>query len=282
MSDRYKPYVLKYDILQENLSSGQALLIVVLVIVVALTVGLSVAVRTTTNLRISSENESSEKAFSAAEAGIEQALVNNSSIPSTLIGTNASYETDVAVLSGQSIILNNDSLVLKDEPVDLWLSTYPTYSSSWSGNLTINWGALSDSCNASESLNTKSALEVIVISGTVANPITTTYLIDPCSARSSSNNFEFISVAGNTINGRTFANKKSITINSGLIVRIIPLYAGSIIAVEKGSADPNIPGQGIVITSTGQSGDTVRKIVTYRSYPKLPIELFPFVYFGPK
>ena len=53
---------------------GQALLIVLLVMTVALTVGLSVATRTIVNVRITTQEEQSQRAFSAAEAGIEETL----------------------------------------------------------------------------------------------------------------------------------------------------------------------------------------------------------------
>src|SRR5690242_8662448 len=54
--------------------AGQALLIVVLVMVIALTVGLSLASRSITNLRNSTDEANSQAAFSAAEAGVEQAV----------------------------------------------------------------------------------------------------------------------------------------------------------------------------------------------------------------
>lgn len=54
--------------------NGQALLIIVLVMAVALTVGLAVISRSVTDIRISSQEEESARVFSAAEAGIENAL----------------------------------------------------------------------------------------------------------------------------------------------------------------------------------------------------------------
>lgn len=263
-------------------SSGQALLIVVLVVVVALTVGLSVALRTITTLRIANENESSERAFSAAEAGIEETLVTNTSVPNTQLENDTSYKTDISALSGSEINLNNDSAVLKNEPVDVWLSTYPSFTSPWSGNLSINWGNASDECNPNEARNSMAGLELIVVNGSVANPLIESHLLDPCSSRASNNQFEFISTPGDNINGRKFAYKKVISISGGLIMRVIPLYSDTNIAVKIGSTDPNLPSQGSVITSTGSSGGTVRKIVTYQSNPKLPAELFPFVFFLPK
>lgn len=54
--------------------SGQILILVLLVVVVALAVGLSVASRNLTNLRTSTQTEQSQRAFSAAEGGVEDVL----------------------------------------------------------------------------------------------------------------------------------------------------------------------------------------------------------------
>lgn len=282
MANRFLRSLLGGSINKMDCQRGQALLIVVLVIVVALTVGLSISLRTTTNLRIANESESSERAFTAAEAGIERALVSNLSIPNTTFENNTFYQTDVSTLSGPSFNLNNGFIVRKDQAVDVWLSNYSDYTSRWSGNLDVNWGSAGDTCSPSESSNTQAALEVVVASGTLANPVSASYLLDPCSSRSSNNNFDYISTAGDTINGITYASKYTIPINSGLIMRIIPLYAETLIGVQKGASDPNLPGQGTLYTSTGTSENTTRKIVSFRGYPKLPTELFPFVFFVPK
>lgn len=53
---------------------GQALLIILLVMAVVLTVGLSVISRSVTDVRLSQQEEESARAFSVAEAGIEEAL----------------------------------------------------------------------------------------------------------------------------------------------------------------------------------------------------------------
>lgn len=54
--------------------SGQVLILVLLIVVVALSVGLSVASRNITSLRTSTQTEQSQRAFSAAEGGIEDVL----------------------------------------------------------------------------------------------------------------------------------------------------------------------------------------------------------------
>src|SRR3989344_3152201 len=55
--------------------SGQALLIVVLSLAVVLTVVLSILARSVTDIKLSTGSEESLRAFSAAEAGIERALI---------------------------------------------------------------------------------------------------------------------------------------------------------------------------------------------------------------
>ncbi len=154
---------------RNNLQSGQGLLIVILVMVIALTLGLSIAARTTSNIRTSSEGENSERAFSAAEAGIELSSTSSSPISSSL-PNNTTYTTTIALLSGNAINLNNGTIILKDDPVDVWLSTYPSYASPWTGTLDINWGNAADVCDPNESNNSQAALEVVVISGSIAAP----------------------------------------------------------------------------------------------------------------
>lgn len=263
---------------------GQILLIVVLVMVTALTIGLSVAARTITNTKTSQEAENSEKAFSAAEAGIEQSLTNNTSYSGTFTN-NTNYKTTVTTLSGTAFALNNGSPVLKDDSIDVWLSSYPGYVNPWSGIITLYWGQTTDACTNAETTNTAAALEIIAVTGTKANPQTSRYAVDPCSQRSLSNKLEYISPGGGSVGGKTYSYKKTLTISSGLFVRVIPLYNSVNIAVT-GCDGANVscsplPSQGTIITSVGTSDTTQRKLVSYRHYPKLPTEIFPYSFFAP-
>ena len=264
---------------------GQILLIVVLVMVTALTIGLSVAARSITNTRTSQEAQNSEKAFSAAEAGVEQSLTNSNNVSGSFTN-NSTYKTTVTTISGISFPLNNGSPILKDDSLDLWLSTYPGYTNPWSGNITLYWGQPSDSCTNAETTGTLAALELVVLSGTKATPQVTRYALDPCSQRSLSNKFEFITPGGGTVGSVAYPYKKTITVTSGLFVRIIPLYGTTVIGVKGCDAsDTNcaaLPSQGTVIEAVGTSDTTQRKLVSYRHYPKLPTELFPYSFFAPQ
>jgi len=254
---------------------GQILLIVILVMVVTLTVGLSVVSRTITNLRTTKEDETSQKAFSAAEAGVEQ-IINSSNTAITGSLTNdSSFSTTRISTASTFVPLNGANPIPKNDGADVWLSTYPTYASLFTGTVTVYWGQSNELCSDTSS-NTQAALEIVVISGSVAAPVTTHYALDPCSARASVNNFTSTTPPG-TVNGQTYPHSYQLSITSGLIMRVIPLYSSAVVVVNGSSS---LPIQGEKIESTGTSGTTKRKIVVTKSYPKLPIELFPSLIFS--
>ena len=249
--------------LDNNSQKGQALIIVVLVLVTALTIGLSVATRSVTNTRLSTEEEQSKKAFSAAEAGIERTLKSNSyseGLFSGSGGSNASFSASVSPVSGDFII-NEGSPVPKNEGVDIWLSQYPDYASPTDGTLTVYWGTTSDGCS-------DAAMEIVVISGPLATPVTSHFAYDPCAARVGSNGFSLIASSQATVGNKTFYFNKDIPVTSGLIARVVPLYSNTPIGA-RGDSDSPLPQQGSLIESTGVSGDTQRKIKVFRGYPKV-------------
>lgn len=253
---------------------GQALLIVILVMVVSLTIGLSVASRSVVNLRTSTEEENSQRAFSAAEAGIEQALKTGQGVSvGQELGNNASIkEVDIGEVSGTEFVLNAGNNVEKDQGIDLGLSRdYPGYATSQNiNNLFIYWGSQGDSCPNS------AAIEFIVFSGASRSPQSTRYVYDPCSR---GNNFSSAQTGSYIISGKTFKYRALIgNINNGLIARVVPLYANTPIGIN---SDTSLSPQGKVIQSTGASGGTERKITYFKGYPQLPVEFFQYILFSP-
>lgn len=250
---------------------GQVLLVVVLTMVVALTVGLSLASRTVTSVRNGAEDTNSKKAFSAAEAGIEQSLKSGLEISNQQIDNETSIkEVTIDNNYGRSIFLLNDGNPLpKNDGADVWLSTYPDYSDPrLTGTLQIYWGD-----NASACLN--AALEVAIISGTRTSPMLERYALDPCTTRG--NSFDSPSGNGGTILGHTFHESIAISVTNGLIARIVPYYFGTPVAVVAKDAQGNtlqLPSQGRLITSVGVSKDTQRKISYFQGYNEIPSELY--------
>lgn len=280
--------------------AGQAVLIIVLILVVGLTVGLAVASRSITNVRISTEEENSQRAFSAAEAGIEKALKTTCPPTCTLDSqfssdTNASFSTTISNIQGDTMVINGGSTVVRDDGIDIWLVDHdpttkvPIYTTPWLGKLTVYWGNIADTeCNTA-------AIEIVVISNTTALPKSTRYAYDPCLARRSVNNLSnnLVSASGETISGQNFKFKINPPIDTvtpggnsyqGFIARVIPLYKDTIIGVKATAADGttplNLPSQGFRVNSTGTSGQTQRKINYYQGYAGLPSEFFPYIRFS--
>ncbi|MDO8620795.1 MAG: hypothetical protein Q7R31_00710 [Candidatus Levybacteria bacterium] len=254
---------------------GQILLIVVLVMIVSLTVGLSVASRSITNLRTSTEEVSSQKALAAAEAGIEQSILSNASIASGEIYIGTTYSTTVTEVKGTSFLVKGGNTIAQDEGADIWLSDYSKdsaklYLNPWNGNLTIYWGNSSDSCS-------NPALEIVIVSGTKISPKINRYAFDPCSSRASNNHFT-PALSGGSVEGVNFSSSTPpISIASGLIAKIIPLYSSGQIGVV---GDVALPSQGFITDSTGKSGNTVKKINAFQGYPQLSAQYFSYGLFS--
>ncbi|MBP6882526.1 MAG: hypothetical protein KBC15_03155 [Candidatus Levybacteria bacterium] len=268
-----------------SMESGQVLLVVVLIMVVVLTVGLSVVTRSITSLRTTQEDASSQKAFSAAEAGVEQLINSASSGKSdSSFGADSSYSVSTTTVGSSSahFLINNYSQVAKDDGADVWLSTYPGYSSPLTHDITIFWGKSPEVCSSNADLNTMAAIEIALISGSdLAAPVMQRYAYDPCSLRAQENGFSTSIQAGQTVNGKVFAHRVTVPVVAGRIMRVIPLYAPTVMAVSTGAGGPNLPAQGSLIQSTGVSGDTQRKIQVFKGFPKVPNEFFPMGIFSP-
>lgn len=268
-------------LVSSSAQKGQILLIVILVMVVTITVGLSVVSHSITTLRTSKEDQTSQLAFSAAEAGVEKIISSGNQSLSGALTNNATYTTSITALSspGSVFLVNNGSAVPKDDGADVWLSTYPTYASPFNGTLTVYWGQANEVCSSSPSTNTQVAIEIVTITGLVTAPVTTHYALDPCAARAATNNFSTSMQGAATLSGVRFAHRFSINgMTNGLLMRIIPLYGSSIIGISgNGTA---LPAQGQVIESTGTSGQTKRKVSVTKGFPKLPVELYPSLIFS--
>ncbi len=273
MSDKYQPRLNRGQ-------NGQVLLIVVLVMVVGLTVALSLASRSIVSLRTSEEEITSQQALSAAEAGIEQVSKTSVEITNGTFEDDTTYNASITQVSGNSFLVNGGNAILKNDSADIWLSEYSKdseklYANPWSGTLSIYWGKGNDGC-------AQAALEIIVLSGTRANPTSKKYALDPCADRRGSNSFSEPSVGGGA-GEKTFPFKTEISVENGLIARVVPLYRETPIGVFAIGvpATSALPSQGQVITSTGKSGTTSRKVTVFQGYPTLPSEYFPYGLFVP-
>lgn len=264
----------------KQLQRGQALLIVVLVMVVALTVGLSVASRSITNLKITSDDENSQRAFFAAEAGVERLIKSNCVaecvLDQTNLANNASFTGRATAIKGLNFLVKGGVLIKQNEGSDVWLSDYSTdptklYASPWSGTLHVYWGDVGNPC-------ANAAIQIMVLHGSSTTPILTQYVYDPCVARRAANHFSVPdSIAPISFDSKTFANTANITIgdaSKGLLMRIIPLYTNTTVGINGSTA---LPIQGQQIEVTGNANGTVRKVSFVQNYASIPSEFFQYV-----
>lgn len=279
-----------------NNHNGQALLIVVLVMVIALTVTLSLVSRSIVNLKTSLDQTNSQKALAAAEAGVEQAIKNNVSYGQSGAAqiSGAQYAAKIEpVVDDGGFLVNGGNILTKNEGAYVWFSSYsttnpwsdpwPTSSASDNADVYIYWG---DRTGADKN----AALEVILIYGPDRNNAQTKrYVFDPSATRATSNNFNgTVSSSGYTVLGNFFQYRATVNVSQGLLMRVIPVYNSTYLAVKKvSSSSPALPEQGRTVISSGctpnctDPGITKRKIVVYEGYPIMPVELFPYSIFAP-
>ena len=278
--------------------AGQILLIVILVIVISSTVGLSLVSRSITSLRTSTEEAESQKAFSAAEAGIERALQGDLLIGSTTDGiftaNKSKYRVDIDQVFDSIFLVNGGNTILKNDGADIWFVDHTSEgeivdSSSVSpANFRLYWGTeTNDVCDTA-------AMQVMVFAkDSSGNAKTYRYAFDGCSSRRDGleeerNNFTPSDSSGpHNLNGILFGNKTPVdnflTVGAEdiIFVRAIPLYKDTVIGVDTcddaGGGCTSLPSQGKKIISTGTSGTAKRKLEVFKGYTQIYL---PYISYG--
>lgn len=298
--------------------SGQVLIIILLVLVVGVSIILSLSARSITDVRTTTSTEQSNRAYFAAEAGIERALqqikdgsVTGSTNPitgqATDLGNGAQYTGNIS--SSGSFAQAFYLTALKDNTVQVNLRSDITSDATglMGGRIDIYWHTTSGPVAADTA-----ALEITFLR---KNTSSGEYSVDkfgcdPITAagRFPADGFSCAgSIAGNnptascgtaTLAGvynssiNSFCFKTTLPLNATertLLMRIRPIMpppvtsASEGIAVEYTNSSGGIlplPQQGYSITSTGVGKDgSNRKLVVFRSYPSLPT-IFDFVLYN--
>lgn len=104
---------------------GQALIVILLVSAIGLTIGLTLASRSTEETSITTELEESSRAFSAAEAGLEESIQSIGVYPTGAIvgslGSGANYTVDIEVAAGEAGPFQFPGEIKNNQPVTVWL-----------------------------------------------------------------------------------------------------------------------------------------------------------------
>lgn len=285
--------------------SGQAVLIILLSMVVALTVVLSIIASSTSDIKISSTETQSLRAFSAAESGVEQALVTNSGTNGNLNG-GASYNAVVSGLAqGQTYFINPNSLSSGDGGV-FWYVSHGANGALVCGNgspcftgktIKLCWGASGTSAN----LPTTPAIEVSTFYLTTPGDYTTTQVakavFDPNSNRRANNSYAPSDAGSCNVGSSSFAFQKQIDLSTlnilassygvqnGLQFTMVKMLYNSNtvqpVAMDVGFAgNSTLPGQGSLVDSTGNLNQVTRKVEVSRTYGGIPA-VFDTAVFSP-
>lgn len=258
--------------------SGQIVLISLLVLSLATTIALSLIGRSTTDVTISNQITESTRAFSAAEAGIEEALKTGTGTSGAQVLTaGVSYSVAKADIGGATGAYVFPKKISRGVTETLWLVNHnpdgslaesPTYTSS---GIDVCWSA--------ESVTPAMLAGIFYkTSGGAYRVARGSY--DPDSTRALTNNFSGVTASsGGCGAGTGTTYKQTITFSAFtpaidpatdtlLMIRMTPVYADAAVAVNATSA---LPLQGSKLESTGTTATGItRKIVVYQQYRSPP------------
>ncbi len=287
-----------------NRESGQAVLIVLLSMVVVLTIVLSVIASSTSDIKISSNETASLRAFSAAESGVEKALITNLA-SSGNVNSGASFNASVTGLAlAQSSFIYPGTLVSGDTGV-LWFVSHTNTGTLTCANNTCFTGKTVKLCwgtnGTGSGLSTTPALELSTFYLTIPGNYTSTKFVraiyDPNAGRLGTNGYAASDPGACTVKGTQFAFQKQIDLGSlgvpvgsysvqnGLqFMAIKMLYNTDMpqpLAVDVNFAgDSTLPTQGNQVDSTGTLNQTSRKIEVTKCYNQIP-PVFDAAIFSP-
>lgn len=263
--------------------SGQILLITLLVLTIATTVALSLIGRSTTDVSISTQLEESARAFSAAEAGIEEAL-RSGAAGSQILTAGGSYDVAIAAIGGTAGTYALPKKTPRGVTETVWLVEHdgtgalietPTYT-----NNTINL------CWSSETTVPAAVVSVLYRESTDGTYKIAKAALDGDTQRGSSNNFTAVAAPGENCGAqnyyRTTIDFSSLGISPALdavlALRFRPEYADSSFIIDPGATV--LPQQGNRIESVGSTAAGVsRKVVVYQQY-RAPITIFDSVIYS--
>lgn len=267
-------------------STGQALVLVLLSLAVVLTLVLYILSRSVTDIAVSSRSEEAVRAFSAAEAGVEKALIVGASLPSTEIG-NANYSANISGIGEGTQSFNYPISLFSGDTATLWFADHDDNgniscgvgTACFTGNtVRVCWGKVGTYPDPSK----VPAIEISVFYDTGGAYRIARDAIDPVSAsRTPSNSFNPSDGVGTcTIDPVTYQFQKTFDLSSlGVsgqlqFARIRMLYNTD--TAHDVGFDVNFPGnslltsQGLLISSSGNAGESNRRLEVFQGWPEAP------------
>lgn len=272
---------------QMSKNQGQVVLILILIVTVALAVGLSVIQKSLVDVSTSTKVEQSQRAFSAAEAGIEQALRGAGNPNVTFPENNSEAQVTDSGLRPAKATPGNLQEPLEFDPfskedvIQVWLADYtssnnPPPTAYADSALDVYWG---------NSTQDKAALELTLVqfNGTQYKTFKK-WTLDHPFVRTPANNFEQVTCSGYPLGSKTYQCKRRIGVapdpaslpSSGMmLLRARLLYNTqdqpfAVQAVNTCGSACSIPPQQRILISTGTSGNTRRRVKVTQSFNEVP------------
>jgi len=263
--------------------SGQALLVVVLVMAVMLTVTLSVVSRSITDVSVSTREEESLRAFSAAEAGIEDVLVQNlgagESITQILESGEVptTYDVSVSGFPNSTNEFNYPQEIAVGDTATIWFMDHDL-----DGNLVCPncfTGPQVELCWGKPGSTTTPAIEVAMIYEEGGNYHVVREVYDAISGRTpgSENPGGVCEIDGVDY---SYSERLRFNVDFGfnptssdplVMIRVKMLYnSDTTQTLGVQTIGGNLPQQGRRIESLGSSGEQARKVEVYELYPSIP------------
>lgn len=297
--------------------SGQIVILFLLILVLSLSVVLSVSSRVITDVRVTTTTDESNKAYFAAEAGVEEALRQLrtnplgplSADPVSLIFSDLKVSSDTTLETGADIdVFIFPVAVVKDETIQINLLENPSVSTPSNpasftapSELEIYWG---DSAKALEvsllsySSGVYNMKKFVFDSGMspkfcdhdsdgISITAGTYTLTDTVTSQQKTFQFKaklhlINGVSGSYCGGSSLDLEGMASSDIPIALRLRPMASASIdptpIAVKEVTGE--LASQGAVVESTGKTdGGVARKIKVIRLFPALPA-MFDYVLFS--
>lgn len=268
--------------LRKKNERGQAVLIVLLSLSVVLIIILYILSRSITDISLSSKDEDSLRAFSAAEAGVERALVIGASIPSTAIN-DATFNANVSSFARGTSSVVFPIALKSGENATFWFIGHNADGTLGCTQEACFTGSQARFCWGDDNTTDNPAIEVTVYYKVGNEYRVSRKMFDPSGGRTQNNSTPTTNC---TVNGERF-EYGGVYSFSGLtnlqFATAKILYNTTTahkIAIDVSGSGSTLPSQGAKVNSNGSFGDSNRAIEVYQLHPEIPSIFTNVIYSG--
>lgn len=278
--------------------NGQALLLVLLAMSVVLVLGLSIVSRTITDVSNTTRQEDSTRAFSAAESGVEKALLIGGSTGTVSVGAEGATFTATVAADSASTDFNYPLAIPSGDMAHLWFLNHDA-----NGNFLISgsYGGLApsmDVCWGNQGSTEVTAAEIIFFytptAGNYSDVRVWKGAYDPDAARRGINGFLDPGTNPCTVSGKVYKYSRRFRLGGGPGGLVLPTTQGQLLFAKVrllynsvpqdvgffSLGGVNFPSQGNKVSSTGTAGGANRRLEVTQLFGEPPAIFSSLIYSG--